>query len=242
MKDYTILKIKDKSDSYYTHLKDIFDIPFRLVIVGKSFLSGKSTLILNMLLRDKFYKDHFDGENIYIISNNKMDNKIRILKQEKEIPNDNFMEFSEPNLERIYEKVEEDCLEAISENEKPVNALIILDDVAFSGDLRAKMNGTLSRIFCNGRHCNLSCIVTAQKHSQLSTTIRSNASGAILFSNSAKEVESMAEDYNYLNSKKDFVKMFRKATKERNSFLVVNFSSDDIYLNSKFKKIEMEEE
>ena len=81
MKDYTILKIKDKSDSYYTHLKDIFDIPFRLVIVGKSFLSGKSTLILNMLLRDKFYKDHFDGENIYIISNNKMDNKIRILKQ-----------------------------------------------------------------------------------------------------------------------------------------------------------------
>tara|TARA_R100000541_G_scaffold6380_1_gene13901 strand:+ start:1306 stop:2031 length:726 start_codon:yes stop_codon:yes gene_type:complete len=241
MKDYTILKIKDKSDSYYTHLKDIFDIPMRLIIVGPSMRSGKSTIILNMLLREKFYKDKFDGENIYIVSNNKMDNKIRILKQEKEVPADNFMTFSESNLEMIYEKVEEACLEAINQNEKPVNSLIILDDCAFSGDLRAKMAGTLSRIFSNGRHCNLSCIVTAQKYSQLSTTIRTNASGAILFSNSAKEVESMSEDFNYLESKKDFVKMFRKVTKDRNSFLVVNFSNDDIYLDSNFKPIMTED-
>jgi len=241
MKDYTILKIKDKSDSYYSHLKDIFDIPMRLIIVGKSFLSGKSTIILNLLLREKFYKDKFEGKNIYIISNNKMDNKMRILKQEKDVPADNFMEFSESNLDMIYQKVEDECLEAINENEKPVNSLIILDDCSFSGDLRAKMAGTLSRIFCNGRHINLSCIVTAQKYSQLSTTIRSNASGAILFSNSAKEVESMSEDFNYLESKKDFVRMFRAATKEKNSFLVVNFSEDNIYMDSKFKPIMMED-
>lgn len=237
MKDYQILKIKDKSDSYYTKMQNIFDIPMRLIIVGKSFLSGKSTIILNLLLREKFYKNKFDGDNIYIISNNKMDNKMRILKQEKDVPQDNFMEFSERNLEMIYNKVEEECMEAIDENEKPVNALIILDDCAFGGDLRAKMAGTLSRIFCNGRHINLSCIVTAQKHSQLSTTIRSNASGAILFSNSAKEVESMSEDYNYLDSRKDFVKMFRQATKEKNSFLVVNFSEDSIYMDSNFNPI-----
>ena len=242
MKDYDILKVKDKADGYYTHLKDIFDIPMRLIIVGPSMRSGKSTIILNMLLREKFYKDKFEGENIFIVSNNKMDNKIRILKEEKEIPNDNFMTFSESNLEMVYDKVEEACLEAISENEKPVNSLIVLDDCSFSGDLRAKMAGTLSRIFSNGRHCNLSCIVTAQKYSQLSTTIRTNASGAILFSNSAKEVESMSEDFNYLESKKSFVKMFRKVTKSRNSFLVVNFSNDDIYLDSKFEKIEMEED
>ena len=42
-----ILKIRDKTDSYYTKLKDIFDLPMRLVIVGKSQLSGKSTIILN---------------------------------------------------------------------------------------------------------------------------------------------------------------------------------------------------
>jgi len=241
MKDYTILKIKDKSDSYYTKMSDIFDIPFRLIIVGKSFLSGKSTLILNLLLRDKFYKDHFDGNNIYIISNNKMDQKMRILKEEKEVPADNFMEFNEATLEMLYDKIEEDAMTAVSDNEKPVNSLIIFDDVAFGGDLKKKANGTLSRIMCNGRHVNLSCIVTSQKHTMLSTTIRSNASGAILFSNSARELDSISDDFNYLDSKKDFVKMFRQATDKRNSFLVVNFSNDNIYLDSKFKPIMMED-
>jgi hypothetical protein len=239
MSDYTILKIKDRSDSYYTHLKDIFDIPMRLIIVGRSFLSGKTTIILNLLLRDRFYKEHFDGENIFIISNNKMDQKMQILKEEKDVPSDHFMHFSESNLESIYEHVEENALEAVSDGNKPVNSLIILDDVAFSGDLKSKMNGTLSRIACNGRHINLSLIVTAQKYSQLSTTIRTNASGAILFANSQKEVDLIADDLNYLPRKQDFVRMFRNATAGRNKFLVVNFSNDDIYLDSNFQKIDL---
>ena len=90
---------------------------------------------------------------------------------------------------------------------------------------------------CNGRHVNLSIIVTAQKHTQLSTTMRSNASGAILFSNSMNEVEAMAQDFNYLESKKEFVKMFRNATKKRNSFLVVNFSEDGIYQDAEFRPL-----
>ena len=114
----------------------------------------------------------------------------------------------------------------------------VIDDVAFSGGLKeSERKGTLSRIFCNGRHVNLSVIVTAQKHSQLSTTMRSNASGAILFNNSMNEVEAMAQDFNYLDSKKEFVKLFREATKGRNQFLVVNFTEDAIYQNSEFKPL-----
>ncbi len=237
MHNLKILKVKDHTDSYYTKMDNIFDLPFRVIIVGKSFLSGKSTVILNLLLRDKFYKDSFDGENIYIVSNNKMDNKMKILKTEKDIPPENFVEFSEENLENIYEQVEEECIEAVSDGQKPVNSLIVLDDVAFTGGLKEKINGTLSRIACNGRHINLSMIVTAQKYSQLSTVIRSNASGAILFANSAKETDAMADDLNYLDNKKTFVKMFRKVTEGRNKFLVVNFSNDDIYMDSEFNQL-----
>ena len=205
MSDYTILKVNDKTDSYYTKKKDIFDLPFRLLIIGKSFLSGKSTVILNLLLREKFFKNDFKGENIFIISNNAMDNKMRILKTEKDVDAHNFMIFSEANLEAVYEESER--------------------------------KGTLSRIFCNGRHINLSIIVTAQKYSQLSTTMRSNCSGAILFSNSMHEVEAMAMDMNYLERKRDFVKMFRDATKGKNKFLVVNFTEDGIYQDSDFKAL-----
>ena len=239
MKDYQILKVKDKTDSYYTKLNDIPDLPMRMVIVGKSHFSGKSTIILNMLLRDKFYKSHFEGDNIYIISNNDMDQKMRILKEEKEIPSANYMEFSESNLEMIYEKVESECMEAVDEGEKPVNALIILDDCAASGALKAKMAGTLARIYCQGRHINLSCILTAQKFTMCSTIVRSNASCAILFSNSAREADAIADDMNYLPKKSDFIRMFRDTTKERNSFLVVDFSNDNIYLDSNFEKIDL---
>ena len=47
----------------------------------------------------------------------------------------------------------------------------------------------------------------------------------------------MEADLNYLDNKKDFVKMFRKATEGRNKFLVVNFSNDNIYLDSEFNPI-----
>ena len=148
------------------------------------------------------------------------------------------MEFSEPNLEAIYEEVEERALEAINEGKKPPNSLIVIDDVAFSGGLKeSERKGTLSRIFCNGRHINLSIIVTAQKYSQLSTTMRSNCSGAILFSNSMHEVEAMSMDMNYLETKRDFIKMFRQTTKGKNKFLVVNFSEDGIYQDSEFRPL-----
>jgi len=237
MKDYSILKVNDHTDSYYTKKKDIFDLPFRLLIVGKSFLSGKSTVILNLLLREKFFKNDFDGDNIFIVSNNALDNKMRILKKEKDVDAGNFMEFSEENLDAIYEEVEERALEAINDGKKPPNSLIVIDDVAFSGGLREKINGTLSRIFCNGRHINLSIIVTAQKYSQLSTTMRSNCSGAILFNNSMHEVDAMSQDLNYMDSKKDFVSLFRKTTRGKNKFMVVNFSEDGIYQDSEFKPL-----
>ena len=237
MKDYQILKVNDHTDSYYTKKADIFDLPARILIVGKSFLSGKSTIILNLLLREKFYKNDFEGDNIFIVSNNALDNKMRILKKEKDVDGGNFMEFSESNLNAIYEEVEERALDAINDGKKPPNSLIVIDDCAFSGGLKEKMNGTLSRIFCNGRHINLSVCVTAQKYSQLSTTMRTNASGAILFNNSMNEVEAMAQDFNYLESKREFVSLFRKTTKGKNKFLVVNFSEDGIYQDSEFKAL-----
>ena len=65
-----ILKIIDKTDKYHVKHK-LFDLPFRLLINGKSQLSGKTTLILNLLLNPEFgYDKLFKGENIFIVTNN----------------------------------------------------------------------------------------------------------------------------------------------------------------------------
>jgi len=57
-----------------------------------------------------------------------------------------------------------------------------------------------------------------------------------------KELQIISENYNYLNSNKQFIKMFRDVTKKPRSFLCVNFTNKDgLYMNSEFKTIDTSE-
>ena len=55
-----------------------------------------------------------------------------------------------------------------------------------------------------------------------------------------KELELIAEDFNYLDNKKQFVKMFRAETEEKRSFLVINFTNNgSMYMDSLFNSIDV---
>ena len=233
----TILKVKDDSDKFHKAMPT-FDIPFKLLINGKSQLSGKTTIVLNLLLNPQFgYSNKFDGEDIYIISDNKLDNKLKMLAEYKEIPDTNIMGYDENVLDMLYDTLEEAFMEEKEEGNIK-NRIIIFDDVGYSGNLKNKNFGIISKLVANGRHLNLSQIYTSQRFTMLSTTVRSNITGAILFNTPAKELELIAEDFNYLDNKKDFIEMFRRETKEPRSFLVVNFTNKGgLYMDKDFKTI-----
>ena len=233
-----ILKVIDKSDKYYTPMEGLPDLPFRTIVVGKSQLSGKSTVIMNMILRPEFYAGNWEPEDVYVVSNNKLDNKLAILKQELDVPGSNVMRYSEDRLQSVYDHIEDMASDAVDEGEKPVNSLLIIDDCGFGNNLKGTQAGVMSQIFSNGRHVNLSVIVTGQKYTQMSTTMRTNATCAILFGNSSKELDLMTEDHCFMPTKKGFREMFRKATTERNSFLVVDYTSEPFYRDSEFLPIE----
>lgn len=232
-----ILKVSDESDKFHKAMP-IFDIPFKILINGKSQLSGKTTIILNILLNPEFgYHDKFDGDDIYIISDNKLDNKLKMLADYKEIPDGNIMSYDENVLDNLYDDLEEKFLEEKEEGNIK-NRIIILDDLGYSGSLKNKNFGIISKLVSNGRHLNLSQIYTSQRFSMISTTVRSQLTGAILFNTSAKEVELIAEDFNYLDNKKEFVKMFRRETKNARGFLVVNFTNKNgLYMDDTFSTI-----
>jgi len=232
-----ILKVIDKSDSYYTPMNGIPDLPVRMAVIGKSQLSGKSTIILNLLLRPEFYGGMFEPEDVYLVSNNKLDQKLRILAEQMEVPGSNIMRYSEDRLQSVYDHIEEMAAEAMEEGQKPVRSLVLIDDCSFSGDLKCNVNGVMSQLYCNGRHASISTIVTAQKYSQLSTVIRTNVTAAVLFGNSMKELDLITEDMNFLRTKKEFVKIFREATREPNSFMVVDYTSPGYYYDSTFSPI-----
>ena len=240
-KSYNILKVRDKNDSYYTPIENLFDLPMRLLINGKSQLSGKTTIILNLLLSPEFpYYGKFDGDDIYIVSNNNLDNKLDMMAKKLEVPEQNRFMFDEDHLEILYEDWEESFKEETMDGGKPANRLIIFDDCGYSGSLKSyKKQNIVDKLICNGRHMNLSQIYTSQRFSQCSTTLRTNLTAAILFNTSAKELDLITDDMNYMAKSKDFINMFREHTKERRSFLVVNFSNppDKLYMNQNFQPI-----
>jgi len=156
----------------------------------------------------------------------------------KEIPESNYMKYDEQVLENLYDELEEDFLMEKAEG-KIVNRIIIFDDVGYSNKLRDKSAGIISKLICNGRHLNISQIYSVQKMSQASPTLRSNLTAALIGSTSMKELDMIAEDFNYLSSRKAFIKMFRDVTKEPRSFLCINFTNKDgLYMDTEFKTID----
>ena len=243
-----ILPMKDSLSSYKVVKENLFDLPMKLVLVGKSELSGKSTVIGNLLLRPfadddldgkEFYKGDFKGENIYIVNPSiHLDTKFANIVQAKRIPAGNiYTSYDEEELTELYKRLEEQYEEEAA-NGKIEQKLLVLDDVGFSGALKEKMHGVLAKCFSNGRHIALSTIVTAQKYSSVSTLLRENATGVILFECSAKQLELVAEDH-AITSKKDFERMFREATRDKHTFMVVNYSNpiERRFMNSNFESV-----
>lgn len=241
-KELQIYKVRDKADSYYTKKEVIFDLPLRLLIVGKSQLSGKSNLVINLLLRDEFYNKDFKGENIYIVSPSiYSDEKLKKLVEIKEIPEQNLFDiYDEEVLKILYEIIEKNYNEAVENKEKPENTLILFDDMSYNGALKAKRHGIINKIFSNGRHVLLSVIATSQKYSDLLAAARENCNGAILFNCSNKQLELIEADHNYLGNKKQFMTMFRNAQKDKHAFFVVNYTNpkEHMYQDKNFDIIE----
>ena len=116
-----ILKLKDNTDKFTMKKNKTFDIPFRLLIVGKTGM-GKSNILASMLLQDnkEFYRNDFEGDRIFIFTGSPSDNKLKIIRKELDIPDENvFTGYDEEAIEVIYDMMVEEYNEAIEEGEKP---------------------------------------------------------------------------------------------------------------------------
>lgn len=242
--EYDILQVKDRLENYKKKKSPLFDLPTSLCMIGKSG-SGKTQVLINLISRKKYYKNDFKPENIYLFSvSANTDDKLQAMIQMNNIPEENIFSntFDLEELRIVYEYIKDNYLEAINNGEEPEHTLLILDDLAYSGDLLGyDKDNILNQVFMNGRHCLCSCILTSQKASLIGTGMRSNAKGVIMFGMlPQKELDLLANDFNHLESKKDFFKLYHKATPSRHDFLVVNYGNKEgIYQNKNFKIISL---
>lgn len=241
--------MKDNLANMTVKKRSTFNLPMRLLIVGKSQLSGKSTIVGNLLCRpydekdvagSQFYKDDFKGENIFVVSPSVgVDRKWSSIIKGKDIPEGNiYHEYDEESLERLYDKLEMMYYDESAEG-KFESKLVIFDDCSASGSFKEKLNGIMAKFFCNSRHFGVSIICTSQKLSDLSTVQRENCTGIIMFACSNKQAELFYNDVGTM-PKKEFMNMLNKATSKKHSFMVVNYSNDpeERFLNSNFQLIE----
>ena len=240
-KELKIYRLNDKSDSYDIKKGLLPDLSFRMLVIGRSKLSGKSNLVGNLLLLPEFYKNDFDSNNIFIISPSlDTDPKLQTVIEQRDIPKQNtFSFFDEELLKEMYNMIEEEYVEAVENKQKPNHYLWIFDDLSYSGIFKAKNFGIVKKMFSNGRHINLSCIITAQKASDIPTAAFENASAAFCFACSDRQLDKIEQDMNYNTSRKEFKKQFRIHTKEPHSFMLINFSNSaaERYLDKNFKPI-----
>lgn len=243
MKELEILPMKDANERHHKKKGLLFNLPMKVLVVGKSQLSGKTNFLGNILLRDdkRLYRNEFNGENIYLVSPSAgTDAKLKTIREELDIPNSNvFNDYNEGELDNLYEIIKDNYNDAVENKEKPVHSLIIFDDMSASGLLKKNVNGVMSKIFCNGRHILLSVVITAQRYADILTTCRENTTGAVFFAGTERQLEHIADDMSHL-PRNDFKKLFRDTTKEKHSFFVVNFSNAigaGRYMNKKFKPI-----
>lgn len=225
-------KMIDIGEEYRVHKPVAPNLPMRALICGKSQIAGKTNLVGNICGRPcndqddvDFYAKDFKPENIHIVcktafEDNKWRNMIRLLK----IPECNIMtQYDEMDLEILYNNLVESFNEKVKYGLRPEHKLIIFDDVSFGGAFKKKLNGVIAKIFCNGRHQLISCICTAQKYTDLATTMRENATWISCFGGmSNRQMETIYDDYGEI-PKKYFIKMYRETTKEPHSTLNIFF-------------------
>ena len=240
-----ILPVDDRSVDYWVKKDKLFDLPMRLPIVGPSQFSGKTNFLFNLLMRSyddsdeagrDMYRHDFRSEDIYIISPSlNIDKKLRELIRLREIPESNGTDvYNEEELSGLYNYLKEQFEDAIrlidewedngKKGEKPPNprhTLIIADDCSFDGSLKSKMNGIISKIACNGRHLLISLIVTSQKHCDLLTTLRRNATGYVLFGTNDAELDLIHNDVSK-HPKTVFKRTFHRVTEPKHSYMICN--------------------
>lgn len=227
MSNLKIIPAKDIYDSQkiIKNTPHLPNIPFSFGICGKSAISGKTTIVLNLIARPEFFGNDFQGENIIIVSKSlNTDQKLKNLIKFKEIPPENLINgYDENIIQAIVDFIKERYEEETANKQKPTQSLIIFDDMSFNMDLKND-RGVLGEIICNGRHFMLSSIFTAQRITQLSPTIRTNLRACILFKQNNKDLDLITDDFCYCN-KKEFQKIFKDSTKDKHDFFFINLEN-----------------
>ena len=215
-----------EQESTFHGPKQLPQPPFRMLVAAQSF-SGKTTMLMNMLMRPEFgYRKYF-GARVFIFSNSLITDPIW-----KELP--------EEWRKRAHHTWNEERFKSICDGQTKLlkeeggvktskNAIcIVIDD---SIDMIAHTQGvkSIDAMYMRGRHSNISIVITTQEYMKIPKTLRVNRSHFIVFHiTNAREKKQIADEQNGGLSTKSFLTVCEEVWKTPYAFLYVNFTEPDM--------------
>ncbi len=190
--------------------------PFLLLMAAPRF-SGKTNLLIKMLIDNEMYCKKFD--EIFIWSKSfHNDDKWRAIHFDDEYLKDHvFTSFNEAKVKKWFLDMQ------ARSKKKPLNVLAIFDDMMGEGIMNSHKIQTLDNVASTGRHFDISVVIIFQKYMRFTPIIRDNATNVAVFEQkNTKSLEQIAEEYKGTLTLKDFVKIYRFATSEPFGFLHIN--------------------
>ena len=180
--------------------------PQSILLVGAS-SSGKTTLLLNLMTKEKMYKGYHDFVFLFSITA-KLDDSFKKLKIKKDFIFDNEDDMIK-NLDVIF-KSQSKNVEKNGVDKSP-KMLLIFEDLTTNEKL---MRSTIFKsLWTLGRHLNMQVISMIHKYKALGRTQRLNAMNVIYFRGSLDESRQLVEDFTPPgHTKKEFTQMVEYAT------------------------------
>ena len=213
-KQKNILQVKNKNTDDEKRFKDIdyrLPKPPFLGVINGTVRCGKSTLLMNLIYNDSFYKNVFD-EVLFISPACLNDMTLTHLRDDDEITkicdilND---------IDLILKSLVE--IQKSKIDQKNNHMLIILDDML--GYIKPR--SYLAFLCTRYRHFKISLIISSQSFRSIPNVVRTNASFYIIFSSTNnKEIGKQDEEFDGLFP--NFKTLLKKATDKPYNFLYLD--------------------
>jgi hypothetical protein len=194
------------------------------LICGKSG-SGKTAVLVHLLRSNALLANAFD----YIFYC--CDSPDDMVQSNLHLPKENIIQnFDADFLDRLIKKQEAKIKKKGAD--KADSILLVFDDIL--SKTKFLNSGIMTKLVCESRHYNISCIFNTQSYKKLPRVVRINVRGIILFPSNLGELEKFSEE-NALPgmSKKDFLKLVQHCTAEQYQFAFINHDAPP---NDKLRK------
>ena len=217
--DYTNENIIEHN-SKWPHIPDH---PYRILIIGGSG-SGKRNALLNLT------NNQPDIDKIYLYAKDPYKAKYQYLINKRE--NVGLDHFDDPKAFTEYSNDMQDIYKNIDDYNlrKKLKVLIVFDDMIATMINNKKLDSIVTELFIRGRKLNISIAFITQSYFKVPKDVRLNSTHFFIMKiPSKRELQQIVLNHSSDIDFKDFMKIYKKYTKEPYSFLVndTTLPSDD---------------